>query len=72
MRLLGAAVERRVAAEAAGRARWAAALSAVEAGTCLASIVSAGNLLSRAIDARGSGERALSMRVVAVVEVRNG
>jgi hypothetical protein len=56
-----AAVERRVAAEAAGRARWAAALSADEAGACRASIVNAVFVLTGAIDARAAGERTLSM-----------
>ena len=69
MRFRGAAVERRVAAEAAGSARWAAALSVDEADACRASIVIAVCVLSRAIDARGSGERSLlAMRVVAVVK----
>ena len=57
-----------MAAEAAGRARWAAALSADGAGACRASIVTAVCVLCRAIEARGSGERLLSMRVVASVK----
>jgi hypothetical protein len=57
----GAAVERRVAAEAAGRARWAAALSADEAGACRASIVNAILVLTGAIDARAAGERTWSL-----------
>ena len=68
MRLAGAAVESRVAAEAAGRARWAAAVSAFGACACRASILDANYVLSRAIDARGAGERSLSMQVVAVVK----
>jgi hypothetical protein len=68
VRLFGAAVERRVAAEAAGRARCAAALSAFGAGACRASIVDADSVLSRAIDARGAGELSLSMQVVAVLK----
>jgi hypothetical protein len=56
-----AAVERRVAAEAAGRARWAAALSVEDAGACRASIVNAVCVLTGAIDARAAGERTLSM-----------
>ena len=69
VRFWGAAVERRVAAEAAGSARWAAALSVDEAGACRASIVIAVCVLSSAIDARVSGERGLlAMQVVAVVK----
>jgi hypothetical protein len=45
-------------------------LSADEAGACRASIVIAVCVLSRAIDARGSGERwLLAMQVVAVVKL---
>jgi hypothetical protein len=56
-----AAVDRRVAAEAAGRARWAAALRADEAGACRASIVNAVMGLTGAIDARAAGERTWSL-----------
>jgi hypothetical protein len=56
-----AVVDRRVAAEAAGRARWAAALRADEAGACRASIVNAGMGWTGAIDARAAGERAWSL-----------
>jgi hypothetical protein len=57
----GAAVERRVAAVAAGRARWAAALRADDAGACRASIVNAVCVWTGAIDARAAGERAWSL-----------
>lgn len=63
-----AAVDRRVAADAAGKARDAAAPSVEGAGACRASIVDTVGELSRAIDARGYGERALAMQVVAVVK----
>ena len=50
----------RVAAEAAGSARYAAALRADEAGACRASIVSAVRVVTVAIGARAAGDRALS------------
>jgi hypothetical protein len=49
-----AADERREAAEAAGRARWAAALSVEAAGACRASILDAVSAYARAIDAGGA------------------
>jgi hypothetical protein len=51
----------RVAAEAAGSARWAAALRADEAGACRASIMNAVIVLTVAIGARAAGERTLSL-----------
>jgi len=59
-----AAVERRDAAQVAGSARWATALSVCGAGAWRASIVGTGLRCSRAIDALGASCAMLSMEAL--------